>query len=597
MPKIHIASYEEEIEAAASENMLALLTRAGYEIEQPCNGKGICGKCKIKTDGAKLPVPSREERRFLSDAELASGVRLACYLVASEDMTVTLMQKEKDNQNLTEGYLPDFSFAPAISKRIFSVPASTLDKQEPYRVLLAKALEEKEIPWDVLQGFRYTKKALSAVFLNEELIAIEDEADYEERYGLALDVGTTTVVLSLIDLNTGKERANTSMINAQKKYGLDVLTRISYVMEHPDTGVQDLQATLIESVNELIAALCEETGAEREHIYELVISANTTMMHTFLGIDISTIGRSPYAPMFTNSFDVRAKDIGLRIADCGRVLCLPGVSSYIGPDIVSGTYVCELQKSTGTVLFIDIGTNGEIVLASDGKLTSCSCAAGPALEGMNISCGMRAAYGAVEDVQITPEGVKLATIGNTEPIGICGSGILAVISELVRTGIIKKSGVFVKPDQLADDDWRRAFLRLDGKKRSFVLYESNERTLCITQDDVRQVQLAKGAILSGFRTLLKESGLTEADPDEVVIAGQFGAHLKSEHLVGAGLLPPEVVDRIRYVGNSSKSGAVMALLSTQVRCEMDQLSHHMDYLELGVTENYERVFTDCLMFR
>ena len=271
------------------------------------------------------------------------------------------------------------------------------------------------------------------------------------------------------------------------------------------------------------------------------------------------------------------------------------MSSYIGADIVAGAYVCQLKEEKGNVLFIDIGTNGEIVLSNHGRLLCCSCAAGPALEGMNISSGMRAAEGAIEDVEITADGIKLKVIGNEEPIGICGSGILAVVKELLKVGLVRKEGAFIKLKQLGEDDYRRNMMQQNGIKRDFILTESPEKLL-ITQGDIRQVQLAKGAILSGFIALLDQAGIRMEDLDKVMIAGQFGAHLPADSLVGTGILPKEVKDKLIYVGNSSKTGAYMALMSAKVKHEMEELALYMDYMELGATKGYERLFSNCLIF-
>ena len=332
-------------------------------------------------------------------------------------------------------------------------------------------------------------------------------------------------------------------------------------------------------------------GAE---IREIDVAANCTMMHMLLGVDARSIGRAPYRPEFTEAKRLPASGIGIEAGKDTLLYCLPQVSGYIGADIVAGAYVCALQKEKGRVLFIDIGTNGEIVLASQGRILCCSCAAGPALEGMNISSGMRAAEGAIEDVKITPEGNEIKVIGGQEPVGICGSGILAVVKELLRTGIVKKTGAFIKKEKLEEDDYRFPMIRVNGTKREFVLHEKPE--ILVTQGDVRQVQLAKGAILSGFTALLEKAAITMGDLDKVMIAGQFGAHLPAESLVGTGILPEEVKDKLIYVGNSSKTGAYMALMSARAKQEIEELASEMEYIELAETENYERIFADSMIF-
>ena len=417
---------------------------------------------------------------------------------------------------------------------------------------------------------------------------------YESGYGVAIDIGTTTVVTALIDLQTGKEIANASMINAQKHFGLDVLTRITYEYENPETGARELQEAIVKSINAMLGEVCQEAGVDRRDIREIDVAANCTMMHMLLGVDARSIGRAPYKPEFLSAQTLPAKEIGIEAGENTILYCLPQVSAYIGADIVAGAYVCEMQNAKGNVLFIDIGTNGEIVLASKGKLLCCSCAAGPALEGMNISSGMRATEGAVEDVEISEKGISLKVIGDQTPVGICGSGILAVLRELLKSGIVKKTGVFVKKDKLEETDYRYSMIRMNGTKREFILKEEPE--LLITQGDVRQVQLAKGAILSGFTALCKKAGIQMEELDKVMIAGQFGAHLPADSLTGTGILPKVVEDKLVYVGNSSKTGAYMTLMSEKIKREMEELAEKMEYMELAETENYERIFTECMIF-
>ena len=518
-----------KIEANEEKTLLEILLHAGEFVDNPCNGMGTCGKCKVKIlEGETSPLTPEEQKR-LKPEEIEDGVRLSCMTFAKSDLTVQLLQKQLQHKVLTTGKMPEFE-------------------------------------------------------RDENL----------EGYGFAIDIGTTTVVASLVDLATGEELASTSDINAQKHFGLDVLTRITYEFEHPETGVAELQKAIVDSLNSLMIDACKQAKVNVKHVQKINVAANCTMMHMLLGVDARSIGMAPYEPAFTEAKTLPVKDIGLRGADTAVLYCLPHVSAYIGADIVAGAYVCEMQKSTDNELFIDIGTNGEIVLAKGGKLYSCSCAAGPALEGMNISSGMRAATGAIEEVRIRPTGIEFDTIGRESPEGICGSGILAVIRELILTGIVQKSGAFVKPDKLEQTDWRRKFIRMDGTKRELVMCEDPE--ILVTQSDVRQVQMAKGAILSGFMALLQEAGIQMEDLDKVFIAGQFGAHLSVDSLVGSGILPECVQDKLIYVGNSSKTGAYMTLMSEKVKAEIEQLAIEITYLELSNLDNYERLYSECMRF-
>jgi len=328
------------------------------------------------------------------------------------------------------------------------------------------------------------------------------------------------------------------------------------------------------------------------------MAANCTMMHMVLGVDPLPIGKSPYAPIFVGEKEIPAGDIGLTaVSAFAGVYCLPAVSSYIGADIVAGAYGAGLHERKDKVLFIDIGTNGEMVLGNGGKLVSCSCAAGPALEGMNISCGMRAADGAIEDIHFHPEtGFALEVIGHKRPLGLCGSGILAAIRELLKHDFINARGALVKPEQLEAGDPRLPYIELDGKKRMIRITEG-PRQLLITQGDIRQVQLAKSAILSGFVALVNASGLSFSDLDEVIVAGQFGAHLPVDSLVGTDILPSAVQEKVSYIGNSSKTGAYLALMSLEARQEMSALALSLDYMELSMADGYERIFVDCSQFK
>ena len=529
MARIWIRQTGKSISCQEGANLLDALLEGGAFVDNPCSGKGICGKCKVRICQGELPAMSETERALLKPEEIEAGIRLSCMIDVNGTMEVELLKNERKHEVLTKGYIPAF---------------------------------EKD--------------------------------HFDEGYGIVIDIGTTTVVTALVELSTGQELASASMINAQKHYGLDVLTRITYEYEHPETGVKDLQEAIVQSVNGMIGEVCEEAGISREEIREIDVAANCTMTHMLLGVDARSIGRSPYRPEFTKAQELPASRIGIEAGKDTVLYCLPQVSAYIGADIVAGTYVCELQKEKGHVLFIDIGTNGEIVLTSNGRILCCSCAAGPALEGMNISAGMRAAQGAIEDVKITPEGNEIKVIGGQEPVGICGSGILAVVKELLRTGIVKKTGAFIKKEKLEDDDYRFPMIRVNGTKREFVLHEKPE--ILVTQGDVRQVQLAKGAILSGFTALLEKAAITMGDLDKVMIAGQFGAHLPAESLVGTGILPEEVKDKLIYVGNSSKTGAYMALMSARAKQEIEELASEMEYIELAETENYERIFADSMIF-
>lgn len=596
MCKIFIEKENKIIETKENKTLMDVLLDENIFVDNACNGKGVCGKCKIKLISGNLGELSETEKKLLSQEEINDNIRLSCLVKPKEDIKIELLQKERKHKVLSSGYMPKFQVNPSIHKKLISLEKSTLENQRPLENEILRQLNIDKLDWKLLKEIKSQDEKITAVFNNDEVIYLEKNDTRDKIYGVIMDIGTTTVVTSLVDINSGAELCVESMINAQKQYGLDVLTRITYEVENEEDGVENLQKAIVASINEMIEKLCKKANVNKKHIYEITVAANCTMMHMLLGIDAKSIGKSPFAPIFTTSKNVLAKDIGLLACEKARLYCLPSVSAYIGADIVAGAYVCELNKTDEDVLFIDIGTNGEIVLSNKGNLLSCSCAAGPALEGMNISCGMRAANGAIEDVIINEEENVIKVIGEEKPIGICGSGILAVVKELLKTGIVRDNGAFIKLEKLEEDDYRLNRIQINNKKREFILYDDNKNKLLITQGDIRQVQLAKGAILSGFYALLKKANIEMKDLKKVMIAGQFGAHVSVDSLVGTGILPMEVKEKIVYVGNSSKTGAYMALMSKEAKKDMELLSKNMEYMELGASEGYERLFSSCLKF-
>lgn len=398
-------------------------------------------------------------------------------------------------------------------------------------------------------------------------------------YGVAVDIGTTTVVAALYDLAQGREAATLSCLNSQKAFGQDVISRINYALEHQQ-GLQELQALICADLRQLISGLLRQARLEPEALRLIVIAANTTMVHLLAGIDPSSLAAAPYRPAFSGALHLDAAALGLG-ADC-PVYCLPAVAAFVGGDITAGLLACDAANWPGKTLFIDIGTNGEIVLAAGGRLFACSCAAGPALEGMNISCGMRAAAGAIESVRIAAGQIAVETIGGAEPRGLCGSGLLSAIAALRGAGVIDRRGRLTEHPLV---------IRSEGKKQVPLA-----GSVYLSQGDIRQVQLSKGAILSGVLTLLEAAGIDIEQLERVLIAGQFGLHLTPDSIIGSGLLPRSCGGKITYVGNTAKSGAALCLLAAAERRNGERLAGAVDYLELSALDGYQQRFIDCLGF-
>ncbi|MBF8982869.1 DUF4445 domain-containing protein [Lutibacter sp. B2] len=590
----YLCVYEEN-----EKSLLELLQEDEVKLESPCGGNGTCGKCKVKIIEGIVNKPLVEEINHLSKEELDSGIRLACLVYPKGDITVDVLYKKERNQRvLAEGYIPEFEVNPVISKRVYTLKKPTLENNVSYETLFSRTVKNLKINnLEILKQLHkvFEEEKVTVIYDQDEIIGIEPEDTTESLYGIAVDIGTTTIVVSLVDLKKGVEIQSETAINPQTKYGLDVLSRIDFVRKK-ENGVDLLHKAMIDCLNTLIEKLCNKNHVSSKKIYEMTIAANSTMMHLFLGIDTASIGKSPYVPVFASEQNFSASLLGINSSPFAKIYCLSGVSSYIGADIVAGVGVCDLDKRHKNILFIDIGTNGEIVLSKKGELSSCSCAAGPALEGMNISCGMRAAQGAIEGVEIKNDNIHLKVIEDTSAIGICGSGILEAISEMLRVGLVNKAGRIKSKESIIDDEnlkgYKNYLTEVDGKRR--VLLGEN---IWVTQGDIRQVQLAKGAILSGFYSLLNFMNIDMKDLDEVIIAGQFGKHLKVDSLIGVGIIPDVLKEKVRYIGNSSKTGALMCLLSHESRKKMEKLSKQIHYFELSTDENYEKLFTKCLSFK
>jgi uncharacterized 2Fe-2S/4Fe-4S cluster protein (DUF4445 family) len=590
------------VQALQGSNLLDLAREARIEIESSCNGHGTCGKCLIRQVEGDIDEPHPDEFKHLSGSSLAQGVRLACRVKTNGNAAFTVIHSSGEKGRiLSQGFMPQFDLDPEIRKLCLELPIPALEDaiDDISRIERMPGLQLENVPLAVLRELpgilRDTGYKATFVLSGGRLLGVESGDTSLASFGVAVDIGTTTVVASLHDLSTGLELAACSGINPQKTFGLDVLSRIQHVREK-DQGLENLQRAIIESINSLIEEASLEAGIDRKNIYEVSIAANSTMMHLFLGIDPSSMGRSPYVPVFIKSLCIPAADLGINISPFGEIYCLPSVSSYVGSDITAGILCTELYAKDERALFIDIGTNGEIVFSSGSELFACSCAAGPALEGMNISCGMRATDGAIEKIEIE-DTVEICTIGGKPAKGICGSGLIDAVGELLKKGIINKSGRFEKSCGGNMRDWNDR-LRDDEGKISFVLNfgQNGVPSVMLTQKDIRQVQLAKGAILSGILTLISHLNASYGEIDRVYIAGAFGCHIRMENFARLGVLPPQLLDRVVLVGNTSKSGAALCLLSRKKRAEVSAIAGKIHYVELSCYPGFDRVFAQALSF-
>jgi len=553
MAMIRFIPSDKAVFVADGTNLLEAARKAGVSIEAPCDGTGTCGKCRVK-------IPATQQRNFeeaphewLTQAERGEGWALACQSTVQGDLLVEPDSCADDLKILSEGHIVTVELDAWITKTFDASAART------------------------------------TVTAGGALLATEPGDTTAALFGAAVDIGTTTLVVALIDLRDGRELAIASSLNPQARHAQDVLSRIK--LGSQPQGLQLLHGELIAELNRLVGAAAAEADVPVRHIYEAVFSGNTTMLHLATATNPASLGKYPYTPALQGGQHVSAADIGLVMAPRGLVYLPPIRSAYVGADITSGILATKLAEQRGVTLFVDIGTNGEMVLAANGQLTATSTAAGPAFEGMNIACGMRASRGAIEQVSLSGNDVEIKTIANAEPVGLCGSGLLDVVGELAAHGGVDKNGRFQTNGSLPDRQWKDRFGSLDGKP-VFRIADP----VYLSQKDVRQVQLAKAAVRAGIELLLRSHGLVAAQVDRVLIAGSFGFHLRTASLIHLGLLPREFKDRVEFVGNTSKSGARAFLLNRRLRDELKQLVQRVHVLELANDPAFEKTFVKALSF-
>ncbi|MBP1759786.1 MAG: putative metal-binding protein [Firmicutes bacterium] len=565
--------------------LLEAAVEAGVQIQSTCGGRGTCGECKVQ-------IPSE-------------GSVLACEHTVEHDLTVELnLPKDAFDRKLSLNNLRDIKIAPSIRKYHVQVEKPSVNNQTPDWERLLEALPNHDIPFNrgvaanLPETLQSSQFRVTAVLDVNSLLAVEVGETLERNFGLAIDIGTTTVVAYVMDLNKGTVITSGAMTNPQHVFGADVISRIAYASEGPDKR-QQLQAKVIDALNKIIAGLCEAKGIDRREIYQAVVVGNTTMSHLFLGIDPTYLASSPFIPVFRQAIKVEAKELGLNILESGTVAVLPNIAGYVGSDTVGVMLATGIDRLPGLNLAIDIGTNGEIVLAQNGQMLTCSTAAGPAFEGAEIKCGMRAAEGAIEGVAIG-EDVELEVIAGSKPRGICGSGLIDAIAQLCKIGLIEPSGRLTsKANQLEKlPPAVRERLLNNEEDSEFVLAWGKDTAtgdnIVLSQMDIRKLQLAKGAIMAGVQLLLNEMKLSVEAIDRVLIAGAFGNYIKKESAVGIGLFPPLPLAKIDTVGNAAGDGAKIALLSKEERTRAETLASQVKHIELSTRTDFQTVFMKAL---
>ena len=575
----------------------------GIAIDSTCGGHGTCKKCRVKiADNA--PTPTSLDIRAYTAGELRDGWRLACRTIATRDTTVEVPPLTTRPKAATVGVGRQVILRPAVQKRYLELAEPDLADQasDLERVLAQLDDLEPRAELPVLRTLGRTLRAadykVTAVVVDDVLIAVEPGDTTGRRFGIAFDLGTTTVVATLLDLGTGAPAAVAATLNKQQPFGADVITRISATMMDPG-ALDKLQALAQETLAELAVAVCAEAGVEPHEVYEVALAGNATMTHLVLGIDPEPLGMAPFI-MATRLFpEVLAADLGLPVHPRARAVLFPAFGAYVGGDINAGLLASGMDRDARVRLFVDIGTNCEIVLGNREWLLATAAPAGPAFEGAAIRCGMRAADGAIEVVTMTPDELTMKVIGDAEPLGLCGSGLVDAVTGLVRLGLLDSSGRLVAQEEagvLAPGLAGR--LTSIGKERVFVLHwrGAAEDSIYLSQRDVRELQFAKAAIATGWHILLEEAGLTQADVKQVLLAGSFGSYLSPAAAIRIGLVPKVPVQRVVPAGNVAGEGAKMALLSLRERAGGLALLEEVRYVELSDRADFNDRFVEQLNF-
>jgi uncharacterized 2Fe-2S/4Fe-4S cluster protein (DUF4445 family) len=577
-------------------SILDAARQLGVDLVSLCDGKGTCGQCKVQViSGTATPLTSAE-RETLSQRERDAGYRLACQTLPTGDLKLRVPAESLSTPQRTQVDGLEVSCAPDPLVLAYDVilPAPALTDPRSDAERLRAALEgqtvrvdavDVEVLRDISPRLRSLQWHAQAVVRGIECIAVAPPST--PHLGLAVDLGTTKVAGYLLELNTGRMVASKGIMNPQIAYGEDVITRIDRARSTAD-GASLMQRLAVGALEELARDLCAEVGAIPDQIVDAVVVGNTAMHHLLLRLPAEQLALSPYVPAESAAMDVKARDLGLPIAPGAYVHLLPNIAGYVGGDHVAMLLAIGAAQQQDIVLALDIGTNTEVCLMNHGRLASVSCASGPAFEGAHIRHGMRASAGAIERVRLDEGQITYHTIGGAPPAGLCGSGILDALAQLFLNGVVDRGGKMGTSSQI----------RGDGARREFVWVSEEERgggpAITLTQSDVRELQLAKGAMRTGIQALLDVNDLHDDDIDQVIIAGAFGSYIDVSSAIAIGMLPPLPVERFRQVGNAAGTGARLALISKTQRDQAQELARRVEYVELAKAPGFSDLFSQSM---
>ncbi|MBI2934747.1 MAG: DUF4445 domain-containing protein [Chloroflexi bacterium] len=584
--------------------LLDAAAQLGVQLDTPCGGQGRCGRCRVKVERGQ--VSSRESQR-LTARQLAEGWVLSCTSRVQGDLTVTVpprIEREKvvpetADTRVETPVVCGFNFGPPTRHLALKIPPPSLedaanDLDRVKRVLAAEhGIQELEVSLPVLQKLARTLRSgnweVTAVVSHTagsrhpELVEIHPGLRTRAPLGVAVDIGTTNVVMDLVDLRTGKLLDRVSERNKQIRRGEDVISRIYY--SEKGKGLHELQGLVIETMNLLLDELAAKHGIATTDIDDMVVAGNTIMEHLFLGLPSRSLREEPYVPTLVEFPVVKARELGIKINQNAPVYALPSIAAYVGGDITAGVLASCLFKSDQLTLFLDVGTNGEIVLGHGDWMVSCACSAGPAFEGAGVGHGMRATNGAIEVVTINSKTLEptIGVIGEGKPLGICGSGMICALAEMFITGIISRAGK-INMDYVNKVMGKNTRVRVGEHRNEYVLVWAAEsgtgKDIVLTEVDIDNLIRTKGAIYAGMAVMARSVGIDLHDVTDVLIGGAFGKHISVEQAIMIGLLPDLPWEKFKYLGNTSASGAYNVLISQEAREKTREIARKITYLEL-----------------
>lgn len=590
----------QRVKSLPGETLLDCARRASVRISNVCGGRGLCKSCVIRVIDGPVPAPSEQDQEYFSSDDISANWRRACQTFLTGDCKVEVSARAQATPTRTQVESEDIYVHPDPVVRSFriTVPDATLEKPVADDNRLKNTLNAKwpgaghridlAVQRSLPMTLRKTDGRVDAISRFGEIIGLVAPKK-GPLLGLAVDIGTTNIGALLVDLRTGRTLKSQGLENPQSVHGADVITRMAHARRSPE-NLHDLHKLVIEGINKLARSLCEAHGLSPEFITDIVIVGNTTMHHMFMNLSVDQLAVVPFVPAASAAIDIKARELGIHSMPGAYVHLLPNIAGFVGADHTAVLLAISSDHEKQTVVVLDIGTNTEISLIHQGQLSSLSCPSGPALEGGHISSGMRSAAGAIEEVKIIGDEVRLKTIDDAPPLGICGSGVLDITAQLYLSGIVNAAG------RMGTDHPR---VQIRNGKREFVLADENEaqgKSVVFTQSDVRAVQLAKGAIRAGIAMLLENAGLQDEQLDQIVIAGAFGSYLNVASAVAIDMLPALPLDRFAQIGNAAGIGAKLALVSHPYRSEAQTIAASSDYLELAGSTHFNSVFMHSIGF-